>query len=337
MEKLLTVTVPCYNSQDYMANCVESLLKGGDRVEIIIIDDGSKDNTAAIADEFAEKYPDIIKVVHQENGGHGEGINVGLKNATGMFFKVVDSDDKLSDDFPRFLDILENEAKDADMVVTNYVYTYNDGGKDNTINYKNIFDENKLLSWDDTRRFKLKQCMTIHSCTFKTQLMRDSGMILPKHVFYEDNLMVCSILPLTEKVFYVNSGLYLYTIGREGQSVSADVMTKRYKHQLLVAAEIFETCHLDDMMKKSKMLYKLMYHEMYMMYAIACMYARRSKEEDAEKNLEDMWKRAYEFDEKYAKKLRKGSSLKFLNIKGKFGKFFSAFIYKLAHSVVKFN
>ena len=63
--KLLTVTVPCYNSQDYMAACVESLLKGGDRVEIIIIDDGSKDNTGAIGDEFAAKYPNIVRVIHQ--------------------------------------------------------------------------------------------------------------------------------------------------------------------------------------------------------------------------------------------------------------------------------
>ena len=91
--KLLTVTVPCYNSQDYMAHCIESLLSGGDRVEIIIIDDGSKDNTGRMADEYAAKYPSIVRVIHQENGGHGEGINQGLRYATGTYFKVVDSDD----------------------------------------------------------------------------------------------------------------------------------------------------------------------------------------------------------------------------------------------------
>ena len=105
--KLLTVTVPCYNSQDYMENCINSLLSGGERVEIIIIDDGSKDNTGRIADEYAEKYPSIIRVIHQENGGHGEGINQGLTHATGVYFKVVDSDDTVSADFPAFLDTLE--------------------------------------------------------------------------------------------------------------------------------------------------------------------------------------------------------------------------------------
>ena len=81
--KLLTVTVPCYNSQDYMEKCIESLLRGGERVEIIVINDGSKDNTGAIGDRYAAQYPDIVKVIHQENGGHGAGINAGLKAATG--------------------------------------------------------------------------------------------------------------------------------------------------------------------------------------------------------------------------------------------------------------
>ena len=109
--KLLTVTVPCYNSQDYMEKCIDSLLLGGNQVEIIIIDDGSKDQTGAIADRYAALYPDIVKVIHQENGGHGEGINQGLKHATGIYFKVVDSDDTLSNDFPLFLQKLRDCEK----------------------------------------------------------------------------------------------------------------------------------------------------------------------------------------------------------------------------------
>ena len=96
MKKLLSVAVPCYNSQDYMKKCIESLLEGGNEMEIIIVDDGSSDRTAEIADSYAEKYPNICKAIHQENGGHGEAVNTGLSNATGHFFKVVDSDDKVS-------------------------------------------------------------------------------------------------------------------------------------------------------------------------------------------------------------------------------------------------
>ena len=120
--KLLTVAVPCYNSQDYMAKCIDSLLRGGERVEIIVVDDGSKDDTGRIADEYAAKYPSIVKVIHQENGGHGEGINQGLRNATGLYYKTVDSDDVVSEDFPKFLDTLERCENDGgvDLFITNY-------------------------------------------------------------------------------------------------------------------------------------------------------------------------------------------------------------------------
>ena len=105
--KLLTVTIPCYNSQDYMEKCIKSLLPGGNRVQIIIIDDGSKDATSEIADRYAKEYPYIVTAVHQENGGYGAGINQGIEYAEGKYFKVVDSDDWVSGDYMRFLDTLE--------------------------------------------------------------------------------------------------------------------------------------------------------------------------------------------------------------------------------------
>ena len=75
--KLLSIAIPCYNSEAYMRNCIESLLPGGDEVEILIVDDGStKDNTAQIADEYAGTlYLGICRAIHQENGGHGEAVN----------------------------------------------------------------------------------------------------------------------------------------------------------------------------------------------------------------------------------------------------------------------
>ena len=86
MEKLITFTVPCYNSEAYMKNCIDSLLGAGDDTEILIINDGSKDNTGAIADSYAEKYPDTVRVIHQENGGHGEGVNQGIRHGKGLYY-----------------------------------------------------------------------------------------------------------------------------------------------------------------------------------------------------------------------------------------------------------
>ena len=93
--KYITFAVPCYNSQDYMRRCVDSLLAGGRDVEIILINDGSSDDTGRIADEYQLRYPDIVRAVHKPNGGHGSGVNKGLELARGLYYKVVDSDDWL--------------------------------------------------------------------------------------------------------------------------------------------------------------------------------------------------------------------------------------------------
>ena len=125
--KLLSVAIPCYNSEGYMRKCIESLLIGGEDVEIIIVNDGTtKDNTAGIADEYAAQYPTIVKAIHKENGGHGSAVNAGIDNATGLYFKVVDSDDWVKDDaYLKILDTLKAllaEGIVLDMMVSNFVY-----------------------------------------------------------------------------------------------------------------------------------------------------------------------------------------------------------------------
>ena len=335
--KLLTVTVPCYNSQDYMENCINSLLPGGEKVEIIIIDDGSKDNTGKIADEYAEKYPAIVKVIHQENGGHGEGINQGLKHATGTYFKVVDSDDTMSADFPAFLEKLEEcEAQGGvDLMVTNYYYVHSDGVGDRSINYSNVLPVGKIFTWGDTKRFMVHQMLTIHSCTFRTEAMRKWDEALPKHVFYEDNLMVCQTLPHVRKMYYMNVDLYRYWIGRPDQSVQKTVMMKRYHHQILVTEKCFRSCHLDDLTEP--MLKKHMKHELFMMFGISILYARLHKSDETDAALDRMWENCRAFDAKWANHFRSRTPLWFICLPGKFGRNFAGFVYWFANHVVRFN
>ena len=335
--KLLTVTVPCYNSQDYMEKCINSLLSGGERVEIIIIDDGSKDNTGRIADEYAEKYPSIIRVIHQENGGHGEGINRGLAHATGIYFKVVDSDDWVSEDFCGFLDELEQceEKGGVDLFVTNYYYEHADGKGNRSICYANALPEAKIFGWEDTSRFRTHQLLTIHSCTFRRSLLRAHTKPLPKHVFYEDNLMVYQALPYVKRLFYMNTDLYRYYIGRDGQSVQRDVMTRRYLHQLTVTQKCFEACHLDRV--REEKLRRYLKHELFMMFGISVLYARLNKAAEAEENLNRMWAACEQFDPKWAKHFREQSPLSIICIPGKTGQCISGVVYTIANRVVRFN
>ena len=121
--KILSIAVPCYNSQGYMSNCIESLLVGGEDVEIIVVDDGStKDDTWKVAQEYQEKYPTIVKAIHQENKGHGGAVNTGLANATGLYFKVVDSDDWLNEEaYKKALDVLKEcirGSQTLDMLIS---------------------------------------------------------------------------------------------------------------------------------------------------------------------------------------------------------------------------
>lgn len=335
--KLLTVTVPCYNSAEYMEKCIDSLLVGGERVEIIIINDGSKDRTGEIADSYATKYPSIVKVVHQENGGHGEGINQGLARAGGKYFKVVDSDDAMSADFPAFLDRLEEcERKGGvDLFVTNYFYVHTDGKHDRSISYKSVLPEGRIFGWSETKRFRLHQLLTIHSCTYRTELMRRSAEPLPKHVFYEDNLMVYRTLPLVERMYYMDADLYRYWIGRPDQSVQESVMKKRYTHQILVNEKCFYSCHLDQI--SDPMLKKYLKHELFVMFGISILNARLNKSREVDRDLWKMWDNCIAFDEKWGKKFRYRTPLTFICLPGKFGQNFAVFIYRFANKIVKFN
>lgn len=181
--KLLSIVVCCYNSQDYMAHAIESLLVGGERVEIIIIDDGSKDNTGKIADDFQAKYPTIIKVVHQPNGGHGAGVQAGIREATGTFFKVVDSDDWVDPEaYETMLKQIEEKGDKVDLFVNDYTYFHGDE-KGDTIRFGNRIPRNEIVTWDKVKRLALSQNLLIHSCMFKTKILKDSDIHIPTHTY----------------------------------------------------------------------------------------------------------------------------------------------------------
>lgn len=335
--KLLTVTVPCYNSAEYMEKCIDSLLVGGERVEIIVINDGSKDRTGEIADSYASKYPNIVKVIHQENGGHGEGINQGLVHATGTYFKVVDSDDVMSEDFVNFLDKLEQSEKDGgiDLAITNYYYVHTDGVGDRAIRYKSSLPTDRIFTWSETKRFLIHELLTIHSCTFRTELMRRASEPLPKHVFYEDNLMVFRTLPHVKRMLYLDMNLYRYWIGRPDQSVQENTMKKRYTHHLLVVEKCFTSFHFDDI--EEPMLKKYLKHEMFVLFGIAILYTRMNKTKEVDQDLNEMWNKCYLHDEKWGKHFRYLTPLAFVCIPGKIGQHFCSLINWMANHIVKFN
>ena len=338
--KLISFTVPCYNSAAYMHICLDSLLTGGDRVEIIIIDDGSSDDTGKIADDYAAKYPDTIKVVHQENGGHGEGINQGLKHATCPYFKVVDSDDWVNAvALQHVLNRLETLEKEGgvDLCICNYVYEHDDRSLFSTIRYNNIFPENQVCGWEDTRPFAANQYLTLHSAIYRTEIVRKSGIVLPKHIFYEDNLFVYAPLPLAKRLIYMNEDLYRYLIGREGQSVSEQIMMKRCGHQIEIAERIFDLYDIEEIRRENPKLARYMFHEANFMLVIASVFTRLNRTKEAEKQVRDMWAHCAQTHPAMAKKMKRSFLNAGVNLPGHLGRSIGLAGYHLAHKIVQFN
>jgi hypothetical protein len=163
MQKTITFAIPCYNSAAYMDHCIESILEGSDYakdVQIVIVDDGStKDDTAMRADLWQARHPDIIKAVHQENGGHGIAVMAGVKAADGVYYKVVDSDDwldifalqKLLETLRHFI---EFDTR-VDLVITNYVYEHVEDGKQNIVDYRYALPRGKIITWDKIGHFNM--------------------------------------------------------------------------------------------------------------------------------------------------------------------------------------
>ena len=332
--KYISFVVPCYNSEEYMEKCIDSLLIGKDDVEIIIIDDGSKDKTGKIADRYQKKYPKIVKVVHQENGGHGEGINTGLKHATGKYFKVVDSDDWLDEKEKKKL-LKEIKHIDTDLVVCNYVYTYTDGRKDQTISFANVYEEGKVLTWDDIHRFKVTQYPSLHSMMYKKSVLDKSNIDLPKHVFYEDNLFIYLPLVNTKTIYYLDLDLYRYYIGRADQSVQESQMIKRSSHQVLVSERV---CTAYDLSKvENKKLRRLMTRECIFLMTIGVVFSRLAFNKEGEKQYKELWQSVKKKNPKLYRRMRYISLATWVSIPGAFGRLIMKAGYRFAHSLVNFN
>lgn len=294
--KTITFAVPCYNSADYMDKCIESILAcddGSGDIEILIVDDGStKDATPQKADEWHERYPNIIYAIHKENGGHGSAVNVGLANARGRYFKVVDSDDWLDCDamqvVMRYLRRQSELREACDLVIANYVYEKVYEGTRTAIDYKNVFPTDREFTWDDVGNFKPSQYLLMHSVIYRTELLRDVGLVLPEHCFYVDNIFVYVPLPAVCSIRYFDVDMYRYFIGREGQSVNEETMKGRIDQQLRVTRFMIDAVDLDaDVVQKK--LRRYMEGYLSMMMCICSVFLRMINTKESEYKRKEIW------------------------------------------------
>lgn len=337
--KYISFAIPSYNSEDYISRAIESILPGGEDVEIIIVNDGSKDGTLKIAKEYKEKYPDIIKVVDKENGGHGDAVNFGLANATGKYFKVVDSDDWVNEEalllILSFLKELERDDKEIDMLVSNYVYEKVGAAHKKCIHYRNVLPQDKIFTWDEIGRFHLDQYILMHSVIYRTSMIKLSQMTLPKHTFYVDNIYVYYPLPHVRKICYMDVDFYRYFIGREDQSVNEKVMISRVDQQIFVTKTMIDMYHLRDISSRKLRHYMVNYLAI-MMTVSSILLIRSKKQENLEKKRE-LWRYLKKKDLKIYLRIRYGILGQTMNIPGRPGRRISSLAYSVARRIIGFN
>lgn len=235
----LTLVVPCYNSQEYMERCVDSLLRDwAPDTQVIIVNDGSQDGTARIADRYAYEQPERVQVVHKENAGHGSAINAGLALARGTYFKVVDSDDWLDEVAYRatLSQIREWAAAETrvDLLITNFVYEKQGRRTPRSVHYRRALDRGSVFGWEQVGRFLPWQYMLMHSMIYRTELLRDVELHVPERSFYVDNYFAVVPLPAVRSLSYLDVDLYRYHIGRADQSVNEQIMISRIDQQIAI-------------------------------------------------------------------------------------------------------
>ncbi len=289
--KILSVGIPCYNSAEYMHRAIESIIPCGDDVEIIIVDDGSSDDTFKIGKEYEARYPGIVKAVTQTNGGHGSAVNTGLHNAEGVYYKVLDSDDWFDTgalkNMIETIKKLYNSGTEVDMFIANYVYENQNTGKQKVINYKSAMPEDKVFTWSEMGHFKVSQNILMHSVIYRTDVLRECGLELPKHTFYVDNIFVYVPLPYVHTMYYMDLDLYRYYIGRADQSVNEEIMQKRIDQQIKITKIIIDSHNLPSI--SDDKLRKYMTKYLTMMMTVSSVFLVRENTKESLAKREELW------------------------------------------------
>ncbi|WP_438588592.1 glycosyltransferase family 2 protein [Dubosiella newyorkensis] len=239
MEKTITITVPSYNVENTLKETVCSLLEPTvlNDLEILIVNDGSKDNTSSIAHSLEKQYPQTIRVIDKENGGHGSTINTGIKEAKGKYFKIVDGDDWLITEYlPNFIENLKNTEAD---LIYNPFYEVNDKTKERVMNGKfdSSFNQKNEYSFSMlAKRIKVQ----MHSATYKTSILKENNIHVDEHRFYVDAEYMIMPIPYVNTIQILNEPLYLYRVFSDTQSMSVKNMQKNVQHHLDVTLHMLE-------------------------------------------------------------------------------------------------
>ena len=339
----VSVIIPVYNTELYIKQTVESIQKQTlYDIEIIIINDGSTDNTKDIAEEYRERFPSMVKVINKENGGHGSAVNAGIQNATGLFYKVVDSDDWVNQSaYMQILSVLREiirDGKSLDMLISNFVYEKEGEERKKVMKYHHALPKDQIFTWKDVKHFRVGQYILMHSVIYRTNLLRECGLQLPEHTFYVDNIFVFNPLPYVKTMYYLDVNFYRYYIGRADQSVNEKVMIGRIDQQIKVN-KLMVDYYVEEMPRIHANVKVKRYMRNYLdiITTISSVLLIRSELEENLEKKKELWKYLRQKDKKTFVRIRYGILGQSMNLPGKSGRKISSLAYLLARKIIGFN
>lgn len=241
-EKLLTVIVPVYKVEAYIVKCLESLIVPEpwmSRLEVIIVNDGTPDQSAEMSRQFTVRYPNTFRQIDKENGGHGSAWNRGLSEASGKYVRFLDSDDWYSTpDFMKLLMALD--TLDVDMVISNYnrYYVQKDTFEPMLITKvkAGVIYDAATFPWTE----QPWEVANFWRCTWRTGMLQKEQPLFVEKVFYDDTKTQVAAVMLADTVCYLDLNIYNYLLGRPGQTMSPENQRKNYLHKFTTQKDIFD-------------------------------------------------------------------------------------------------
>ncbi|HEY0186271.1 MAG TPA: glycosyltransferase family A protein [Cellulomonas sp.] len=339
MSPLLSVVVPAFNAEAYLARALDSLVGFGSEVEVLVVDDGSTDGTGALAREYVDRPGSGVRLLRQVNGGHGSAINTGLAHARGAYLKVVDADDWLDRDaLGAVLDTLRVQVaggSPVDLLVSNFVYEKVGKRTKTVVRYAGALPRGRVIGWCQTRRFAKRQYLMMHALTYRTAVLRECGLRLPEHTFYVDNLYALVPLARVRTLFYLDVDLYRYFIGRADQSVQEPVMLRRLDQQLRVNWSMLE--HVSRTPVGDRRLRRYRLHYLEIICAVSSILLIRSGTAQALAEKDRLWSRLRASDPWLYRRVRWSVLGQISNLPGPAGRRVSLLAYRVAQRTIGFS
>ncbi len=231
MQKRLSIIVPTYNMEAYLERCVESVLRTPSlaAVEVVIVNDGSRDSSLRIARELSDRYTSTVRVIDKPNGNYGSTINAALPVVRGEYVKILDADDMF--DGGRLVELLDvlKRLSGVDMVVTPYIEEGRHSRRrvDYNIYARKIYDYGKVYEAEQVFADGAIRFFAMHGVTYRTEMLREMHYRQSEGISYTDQEWVFYPLFGVRTIAFADVPLYIYNVAREGQTMDSRVQMRQ--------------------------------------------------------------------------------------------------------------